>query len=396
MGLKSVKDYAVKAIAMISMAAVVAGIGVSYVNPVDVTADGAKYTTFYDVFKDRSGKPSKFMTQEAMQQKVLANCKKLSGIGYSSGNQENYLACDGFVSLVFRLTFGTAHEFTKRKDKYYCKFNIKEEHKVACSYVDRYEVYRPGGTSVTWLYKNYVNKVVKPRGSKRKKVEGMNNAQWVEYLNKIGAQPGDIIFWDNDKDDKFWTHIGIYAGIEKGVAKMWHASAVKKKVMKQNLSEITNEVCYLDYACVVALTDVPARIGLFADLENSSSDFSFSVYKDAVCKTKIGRLASSCTLKDETALDSIKVWPSDDKDVYERTLYLRRDMAPYKVKNAELAGSDQTVFKLVIRIEAGPDKKGKLTYAIYGAKDMRYYGGKTINYYDYLTGSKVIPITDLK
>ena len=223
-----------------------------------------------------------------------------------------------------------------------------------------------------------------------------NNAQWVEYLNKIGAQPGDIIFWDNDKDDKFWTHVGIYAGIEKGVAKMWHASAVKKKVMKQNLSEITNEVCYLDYACVVALTDAPARIGLFADSENSSSDFSFSVYKDAVCKTKIGRLASSCTLKDETALDSIKVWPSDDKDVYERTLYLRRDMAPYKVKNAELAGSDQTVFKLVIRIEKGPDKKGKLTYAIYGAKDMRYYGGKTINNYDYLTGSKVIPITDLK
>lgn len=396
MGLKSLKNIAVKAIAMISMAAVVAGIGVSYVNPVDVTADGAKYTTLYDVFKDRSGKPSKFMTQEDMQQKVLANCKKLSGIGYSSGNQENHLACDGFVSLVFRLTFGTAHEFTKRKDKYYCKFNIKEEHKVACSYVDRYEVYRPGGTSVTWLYKNYVNKVVKPRGSKRKKVEGMNNAQWVEYLNKIGAQPGDIIFWDNDKDDKFWTHIGIYAGIEKGVAKMWHASAVKKKVMKQNLSEITNEVCYLDYACVVALTDVPARIGLFADSENSSSDFSFSVYKDAVCKTKIGRLASSCTLKDETALDSIKVWPSDDKDVYERTLYLRRDMAPYKVKNAELAGSDQTVFKLVIRIEVGPDKKGKLTYAIYGAKDMRYYGGKTINDYDYRNGSKIIPITNLK
>ena len=396
MGLKSLKNIAVKAIAMISMAAVVAGIGVSYVNPVDVTADGAKYTTLYDVFKDRSGKPSKFMTQEDMQQKVLANCKKLSGIGYSSGYQENHLACDGFVSLVFRLTFGTAHEFTKRKDKYYCKFNIKEEHKVACSYVDRYEVYRPGGTSVTWLYKNYVNKVVKPRGSKRKKVEGMNNAQWVEYLNKIGAQPGDIIFWDNDKDDKFWTHIGIYAGIEKGVAKMWHASAVKKKVMKQNLSEITNEVCYLDYACVVALTDVPARIGLFADSENSSSDFSFSVYKDAVCKTKIGRLASSCTLKDETALDSIKVWPSDDKDVYERTLYLRRDMAPYKVKNAELAGSDQTVFKLVIRIEVGPDKKGKLTYAIYGAKDMRYYGGKTINDYDYRNGSKIIPITNLK
>ena len=54
MGLKSVKDYAVKAIAMISMAAVVAGIGVSYVNPVDVTADGAKYTTLYDVFKARS------------------------------------------------------------------------------------------------------------------------------------------------------------------------------------------------------------------------------------------------------------------------------------------------------------------------------------------------------
>lgn len=395
MGLKSLKDYAVKAIAMITMTAVVAGMGVTYTNPVDVSADSAK-TSLYDVFAARSGNASKFMSQETLQSKVLKNCRKLQGIGYSSGSKDNHLGCDGFVSLVFRMTFGTAHEFTKHKDKYYCKFYTKEEHIVACSYVDKYEIYRPGGTSVTWLYKNYVNKVVKPRDTKRKKVRGMNNTQWVNYLTKIGAQPGDIIFWDNDKDDKYWTHIGIYAGIEKGVAKMWHASAVKNKVMKQSLSEITHEVCYLDYACVVALTDTPARMGLFADSANSRGDFSFSVYKDSNCKEKIGRIASSCTLKDQSGLENIKLWPVSDKSAYERTLYLRKDMAPYKVKNAELAGANQTVYKLVVRIESGPGNRGKLTYKIYGAKDLRYYGGNTVYDYDYRNGSKVIAITDLK
>ena len=396
MNLKGIRKVAVKVIALVLMTACVAGIGVSYAEPCDVLADSKKYSTMYDVFRDRSGKPDSFMSQEDFQKKVLANCKKLNGTGYTAGTQENYLACDGFVSLVLRMTFGTVHEFKKFRDKIWFKFNHKEEHIVAASYVDKYEVYRPGGTSVTWLYDNYVGKIVNPRGSKRKKVEGWTNSQWVSYLNSIGAQPGDIIFWDNDKDNKYWTHIGIYAGIEKGVAKMWHASSVKKKVYKQDLSDITNNIMYLDYCCVLPMTDNPAKVGLCADTEGMEKDFSYSVYKDSKCKTKLGRIASSCTLKEQSSLENIKIWPSSDKSVYEKTLYIKRDMSPYKTSVSEVAGSGQTVYKIVIKITPGEKNKGTLKYTIYGAKDSRYYTGKTIEDYDYRSGGCVISIPDLR
>ena len=112
MGVKDIKRIAVKAIAMLAMTAVVAGIGSAYVDPVDVEAD-TKYDTLYDVFKARSGKGDDFTSQEDFRKQVLNNCKRLDKIAYTSGNQENCLACDGYVSLVFRLTFGTVHEFKK-------------------------------------------------------------------------------------------------------------------------------------------------------------------------------------------------------------------------------------------------------------------------------------------
>ena len=102
MGVKDIKRIAVKAIAMLAMTAVVAGIGSAYVDPVDVEAD-TKYDTLYDVFKARSGKGDDFTSQEDFRKQVLNNCKRLDKIAYTSGNQENCLACDGYVSLVFRL-----------------------------------------------------------------------------------------------------------------------------------------------------------------------------------------------------------------------------------------------------------------------------------------------------
>lgn len=402
MVVKDIKRIAVKAIAALLMTAVVAGIGSSYIDPVEVEADSGKYATLYDVFKERSGKGEDFFTQEEFRKKVLANCKKLDKIAYTAGDQEHALACDGFVSLVFRLTFGTVHEFRKyyeyktKKYKYRCKFNRKEEHKKSNSYVDKYEVYRPGGTSVTWLYNNYAGKLVKTRGSRRKKVEDFSNKQWVSYLESINAQPGDIIIWDNDYNYTYWTHIGIFAGIENGVAKMWHSSSVKKKVCKQSLSEITSDVKYLKFACVIPLTDVPATVGLCVDLDGTEKDFSYSVYKDEKCKDKIGRIASSCVLKDQSKLDSILIYPNSDKSAYEKTLYVRRDMSPYQTATTNLAEADQTVYKLIIRIEPGEGHKGVLKYSIYGAKDIRYYAGKTIDDYDYRSGGQVISITDFR
>ena len=401
MGVKDIKRIAVKAIAMLAMTAVVAGIGSAYVDPVDVEAD-TKYDTLYDVFKARSGKGDDFTSQEDFRKQVLNNCKRLDKIAYTSGNQENCLACDGYVSLVFRLTFGTVHEFKKyyeyktKKFKYRCKFYRKEEHKKCDSYVDKYEIYRPGGTSVTWLYNNYVDKLVKPRGSKRKNVEGFTNKQWVSYLESINAQPGDIIIWDNDYNYTYWTHIGIFAGIENGVAKMWHSSSVKKKVCKQSMSEITEEIKFLKFACVVPLTDVPAKAGLCVDGEGIEKDFSYSIYSDANCKNKIGRIASSCVLKDQSNLDNILIYPNSDKSAFEKTLYVRRDLAPYQTATSNLTEADQTVYKLVIRIEPGEDHKGVLKYSIYGAKDTKYYAGKTIDDYDYRSGGQVISIKDFR
>lgn len=401
MVVKDIKRIAVKAIATLVVAAVVAGIGSSYTEAVDVEAD-SQYATLYDVFKDRSGKGDNFVSQEEFRRQVLSNCNRLNKIAYTSGIQENALACDGFVSLVFRLTFGTVHDLKKYYDyktkniKYRCKFDRKEEHTKCDSFVDKYEIYRPGGTSVTWLYNNYAGKIVKTRGSKRKNVDDFSNKQWVSYLQSINAQPGDIIIWDNDYNYTYWTHIGIFAGIENGVAKMWHCSSVKKKVCKQSMSEVTEDVRYLKFACVIPLTDIPAKVGFSVDLDGLEKDFSYSVYKEEECKNKIGRISSKYTLKDQSKLDDILVFPNNDKTAYEKTIYIKRDMSPYEIAATNLAEADQAVYKLIIKIEPGEKHKGVLKYSIYGAKDSRYYAGKTIEDYDYRSGGQVISIKDFR
>ena len=401
MGKINIRKIALKAIAIITMAAVVAGIAESYIQPVTVLAD-AKYQTLYDVFKDRSGNPDSFMGQEEFRNTILANCKKLNTVAYTSGAQVDSLACDGFVSMVLRLSFGTVHEvkvrydWKKKKRFISYKFNTKEEHKVANSYVDKYEIYRPGGTSVTWIYNNYVGKIVNARGSSRKKVEGFSNQDWVNYLESIGAQPGDLILWDNDYNKDYWTHIGIYAGIENGKAVIWHSSAVWKICMKQIMSEMTEDSNYLKLACVIPMTDAPAKVGLCVGTDENAKDFSYSIYKDEACSSKLGRIASSCTLKEQSSLENLSIYFNGDKTAYEKTLYVKRDISPYKASSTDLSGTDQVVYKLNIRIIPGEENKGTLIYTVYGAKDIRYYSGKTIEDYDYRLGGQVIEISDFR
>ena len=126
---RSLRNYAVKAFALLFVTVITAGFAYAYIDPSEVSASGDLYDTLYEVFRDKSGDPDGFMTQEELVKKMLSNCDKLSGIGYTFGSQEHYLACDGFVSLVFRLTFGTAHEFERYRDKFWCKFDFREEHK---------------------------------------------------------------------------------------------------------------------------------------------------------------------------------------------------------------------------------------------------------------------------
>ena len=393
--LNKVRTVAVKAIALISVTAICAGIMCAYEKPVEVLADDSDdelYSTLYDVFKDRSGDPDNFMSQEEFVSDVLYYCNKLKGIGYTYGSQEHYLACDGYVSLVFRMTFGTVYNYERYKDKFWAKFDYHEEHIVADSYVDKYEVYRPGGTSVTWLYKHYVNTVVDPLVT-RKYVEGWSNSDWVEYIEELGVQPGDIMFWDNDKDRTYWSHIGFYAGMEDGVPMMWHASSIQGQVVKQ---DITYNIQVLDYVSIVALTDHPLNVGLYVNNTDNDRDFSYSVYKDAACSEYIGRISSCCTLSEQLSLDNIAVYPNNNKTAYERTIYIRRDVSPFDPESDESEGPDQDVFQIVIRIEPFGSEKGTLKYAIYDAKDKRYYGGQTIEDYDYQAGGSVIPISDFR
>ena len=398
MRLKSVKGFIVKAIALGSVCAVSACFADAYINPVNVSADNAiyttdsgLYTTLYDVFKSRSDDPANFMTQEEFRWNLLDNCEALDGIEDTYGDQEHNLGCDGFVSLALRLTFGTAYNFERTKDKYWCKFDYHEEHIVACSPVDQYEVYRPGGTSVTWLYKNYVNQVIEPRIDKTL-VEGMDNDDWIAFLGEVGAQPGDIIFWDEDEDDKYWTHIGIYAGIEDGEAMMWHASSIRGEVVKQSLSEITAFIQYLDYACIVATTDQPARVGFYVDtLGSPEKDFSYSIYRDPECSRYLGRISNVCTLYEQSYLDNIAIFPNDDKKTYDLKVYVRRDMVPYTE-----GGCDSQVYQVIIHIDVTGNGKGTLSYSVYGADDIRYYSSRQIDNYYYVTGYRVIEITDYR
>ena len=386
-----IRNLAVKAMAMLSAAVVCAGIAGSYIKPVEVSADEGLYHSLYDVFRDRSDDPENFMSQELFIKRIFWNCEALWGINYTYGDQEHNLGCDGFVSLVFRLTFGTAYDFKRTEDKYWVKFDYHEEHIVAASNVDQYEIFRPGGTSVTWLYKNYPNEIVEPLVD-RTFVEGMDDDEWVDFMEDIGAQPGDIMLWDDDDDDKFWTHVGIYAGIEDGVPMMWHASSIKGEVVKQSLGEITSFIQYLDYVCILPTTPKPAKVGLYVDSSVPvEKDFSYSVYRDADCTEFIGRLTNVSSSNGQSSLGNVNIYPNQDESAFERTIYIRKEVTPYTTVT-----EDQEVFQLIIRIEPNGDGKGTLKYSVYGASDIRFYFSKELINYDYYTGYKVIEITEFR
>ena len=396
MFLKSIRNYALKATAMLGAAVIGAGCTGMYISPAPASADEGLYDSLYDVFKERSGDPDNFMSQEEMVQRVLENCDRLKWIDYSYGSQENYLGCDGFVSLVFRLTFDTVYDFNRDLDKYWCKYDYHEEHIVAASYVDKYEIFRPGGTTVTWLYHNYVDEIVDALDH-RENVEGKDNDDWIEYLTAIGAQPGDILFWDDDNDDKYWSHIGIYSGIdEEGIPRMWHASSIKGLVINQTMEDITTDTQYLKYVSVLPLTDIPAKAGLCVDDGSSEKNFSYSFFRDPECSDFIGRISSSCVLSEQSFLDEFAVYPNNEKNAYENKLYFTKDMSPFSIDSSDSIFSDQTVYQLVIKIEPDDEMKGTLRYAVYGVDDIRFYGGGEIKGYDYRSGGQIIPLTDFR
>ena len=166
--------------------------------------------------------------------------------------------------------------------------------------------------------------------------------------------------------------------------------------MKQIMAEMTEETKYLKLACVVPMTDAPAKVGISAMTGSRERDFSYSIYKDENCRSCIGRITSNCTLKDQASLEDLAIYFNSEKTAYEKTVYVRRDMSPFKFANAELAGADQTVYMLKIKIIPDDNNLGTLKYSIYGAKDIRCYASKTVYDYDYRSGGLFILISDYR
>ena len=173
---------------------------------------------------------------------------------------------------------------------------------------------------------------------------------------------------------------------------MWHASSIRGEVVKQSLSEITAFIQYLDYACIVATTDQPARVGFYVDtLGSPEKDFSYSIYRDPECSRYLGRISNVCTLYEQSYLDNIAIFPNDDKKTYDLKVYVRRDMVPYTE-----GGCDSQVYQVIIHIDVTGNGKGTLSYSVYGADDIRYYSSRQIDNYNYVTGYRVIEITDYR
>lgn len=382
--IKGLKKIALRALTILLVTVFSAGVFCSYSEPTEVFADEELYSSLYDVFKDRSGDPDNFMSPERFVWRLLYYCEILNEVDYTYGSQEHNLACDGFVSLALRLTFCTAHEFARRPHgEYECKFYWSEEHTVAASPVDKYEIFRPGGTTVTWIYNNYVNTLVDPIVT-RDYVADYENGEWVDYLAIRNVQPGDILIWDNDNDSTYWTHIGIYAGNIDGVAMMWHASAIKGEVCLQSLEEITSVLCCQNHVSILPSTNRPARVNLSVSTSLMDEDSQYTVYGDYLEKTECKGTLSA----EQISLDRLAIYPNDAKDGYERVFFIVKEPVSDGEEGEEGEAdneskkSKQEVFKLIVKIESGTEDSGTLTYSIYGNEDDKLYGRDTIENFD--------------
>ena len=61
---RSIRNYAVKAIALLFATVLSAGVAGSYARPVDVNADEDLYPSLYDLFRERSGDPENFIPEK--------------------------------------------------------------------------------------------------------------------------------------------------------------------------------------------------------------------------------------------------------------------------------------------------------------------------------------------
>ena len=176
---------------------------------------------------------------EVFRKKLIMNFEYMDGVGYFHMGKmaQGYTDCAGSVSLAFRVALGTA-KFTKKYKKGTLS-NGKQLYAIGInycgikSYKDKYGWCRNGTASVN---SHFLNTIVKNRKIKYTQVSlddrndgehGWTNEEWIDYLNEVGAKPGDVFVWFNhDWSKTKGQHMTMYAGIgEDGIAYEWTASS---------------------------------------------------------------------------------------------------------------------------------------------------------------------------
>ena len=176
---------------------------------------------------------------DVFRSKLIKNFEYMDGVGYFHMGKmiQGYTDCAGSVSLAFRVALGTA-KFTKKYKKGTLS-NGKQLYGIGVnycgikSYKDKYGWCRNGTASVN---SHFLNTIVKNRKIKYTQVSlddrndgehGWTNEEWIDYLNEVGAKPGDVFVWFNhDWSKTKGQHMTMYAGIgEDGIAYEWTASS---------------------------------------------------------------------------------------------------------------------------------------------------------------------------
>jgi len=176
---------------------------------------------------------------DAFRKQLIKNFEYMKDVGYFHMGKmvQGYTDCAGSVSLAFRVALGTA-KFTKKYKKGTRSdgsqlYGIGVNYCGITSYKDKYGWCRNGTASVN---SHFLKTIVKNRGIKYTQVSlddysdgvlGWSNEEWVEYLKKIDAKPGDVFVWFNhDWSKTKGQHMTMYAGIgEDGIAYEWTASS---------------------------------------------------------------------------------------------------------------------------------------------------------------------------
>ena len=210
-----------------------------------------------------------YSDEDSFRRKLIKNFEYMENVGYFHMGKfvQGYTDCAGSVSLAFRVALGTA-KFTKkykqgnRADGSQL-YGIGVDYCGIKSYKDDFGWCRNGTASVN---SHFLDTIIKNRKISYKQVSlsdrsdgvhGWSNAEWIDYLNSVGAKPGDVIVWFNhDWSKKKGQHMTMYAGIgDDGIAYEWTASSTYG-VIKSPLCDRTPQNIFEAFVLFKSVADI--------------------------------------------------------------------------------------------------------------------------------------------